>query len=139
IALGVVVVTLSLLGLSLSTSVWPALLFCGLVGFGLILVLSTGQSVIQLGAAEHNRGQIMGIWAMALCVAVPFGNLLAGPAADLWGERAVLLVLGVICGGTALVLFGLLRPWNLLPEKSKPIAEANSVIYVRDDDHTHGT
>jgi MFS family permease len=139
IALGVTFVTLSLLGLSLSGNVWPAILFCGLVGFGLILVLSTGQSVIQLGAAENNRGQIMGIWAMVLCGAVPLGNLVAGPAADLWSERAVLAVLGVVCGATVLLLFGLLRPWNLLPEVSRPITDASDGVYARHDDHTHGT
>jgi MFS family permease len=139
IALGVGLVTLALLGLSMSTYVLPAIVSCGLAGFGLILVLSTGQSVIQLGAAENNRGQIMGIWAMVLCGAVPLGNLLAGPAADLWTERAVLLALSIVCGGTALALFGLLRPWNLLPEISKPIAKVSSGDYPCHDDHAHGT
>jgi len=121
----------------LSSNVWPAILFCGLVGFGLILVLSTGQSVIQLGAAENNRGQIMGIWAMVLCGAVPLGNLVAGPAADLWSERAVLAVLGVVCSATVLLLFGLLRPWNLLPETSKPLTDGSGGLY-RHEDHRHG-
>jgi MFS family permease len=104
IGIGVCVVCTALLGLSLMGSLVPAIGCCALLGFGLILFLATTQSVIQLGADEHNRGQIMGIWAMTQSGALPFGNLLAGPAADYLGVPLVLRIQGVACGVAALGL-----------------------------------
>jgi hypothetical protein len=45
---------------------------------------------LQLGAGEHNRGRIMGIWLMVLSGAQPAGNLFAGLIADAWGVPQVL-------------------------------------------------
>jgi MFS family permease len=50
---------------------------------------------MQLGASEHNRGLIMGIWLTVLAGAQPTGNLVAGWCADHYGIEAVLLVEGV--------------------------------------------
>jgi MFS family permease len=105
---GVGLVTVALLGFGICVQVWLALVLCGILGFGLILLLATGQTIVQLSAGEHNRGQIMGIWAMVLSGAVPLGNLVAGPAADWWNERAIMVLLGVACGVTALGLYLLL-------------------------------
>src|SRR5207244_1391014 len=105
IAVGVVLVTTALLGLSLAGDILLAVCFSGLIGFGLILFLATSQSVFQLSSEEHNRGRIMAIWAMVLSAAVPLGNFLAGPAADEWGLSPVLAALGLACG---LVPIGLL-------------------------------
>jgi MFS family permease len=104
IGIGVAVVSTALLGLSLVGSLLPAIGGCALIGFGLILFLATTQSVIQLGADEHNRGQIMGIWAMMQSGALPLGNLLAGPAADYLGVPLVLRIQGIACGVAALGL-----------------------------------
>ena len=88
--------------------------FCALIGFGLILVLSTAQSVVQLSASEHNRGQIMGVWAMVLCGAVPLGNFLTAPLAEIWGAPAVLLLLGSVSGAATLLLLAVFRPWRTM-------------------------
>jgi MFS family permease len=129
IAIGVCLVTIALLGLSLSTFLLLALCCCAFLGFGLILLLSTTQSVIQLSAGEHNRGQIMGIWAMVLSGAVPLGNLLAGAAADLWTEPVILFTQGVVCGGTAVLLYSIFRPWlranRELPPPTEILAQAS--------------
>jgi MFS family permease len=75
-----------------------------LIGFGLICFFATCQSVVQLSADTANRGRIMGIWAMSWSGAMPLGNLLVGPAADLWGVATMLLALGLGLGSVALVL-----------------------------------
>jgi predicted MFS family arabinose efflux permease len=113
IAGGAAIVTIALIGLSQSTNILMAVATCAAIGFGLILVLSTAQSVVQLSAGEHNRGQIMGVWAMVLCGAVPLGNFLTAPLADLWGAPAVLLLLGCLAGAGALLLLALFRPWQI--------------------------
>jgi MFS family permease len=111
ITVGVAVIAFALIGLSFARHLAGAVVACGSIGFGLILVLSTSQSVMQLSAGKHNRGQIMGIWAMVLSGAVPLGNFLTAPVAELWGAPRILLLLGTLCGGTSLVLLMTFRPW----------------------------
>ena len=41
--------------------------------------------------------------------AVPLGNLLSGPAADVWGEPIVLRVQGLGCAACAVAVFALFR------------------------------
>jgi MFS family permease len=103
IAVGVVMAGTGLTGLALADRLWLAFAVCIVLGFGLIMFFSTSQSVIQLGAGEFNRGRVMGIWAMVVSGAQPLGNLLAGPAADHWGEQAVLAALAMILAGAALL------------------------------------
>jgi MFS family permease len=112
ITAGVIIVTGGLLGLAFAPNIWSAVLFAALIGFGLILFLATSQSVFQLSSEEHNRGRVMAIWAMVLSGAVPFGNLLAGPAADLFGLTPVLAGLGLACGTVPIILVILLPPWR---------------------------
>jgi MFS family permease len=109
IRLGVAMVSLALVGLGVVENLIGAIVCCGLLGCGLILFLATSQSVVQLSTGDHNRGRVMGIWAMMLSGAVPLGNLIAGPAADQWGVPLILCLLGVACGASALGLLILFR------------------------------
>ncbi len=112
IGTGVTVVTVALFGLSLTTDLLAATVLAALVGFGLILFFSTGQAVMQLSADDHNRGQLMGIWAMVLSGGVPLGNLIVGPAADRWGVPLALRGQAIVCGGAALTLMVLRQVWR---------------------------
>jgi MFS family permease len=112
IAAGVVIVTAATLGLAFSPNILTAVLCAAMIGYGLILFLATSQSVFQLSSEEHNRGRVMAIWAMVLSLAVPLGNLLAGPAADAWGLTPVLAGLGLACGLTPILLLWAIRPWE---------------------------
>src|SRR5262249_37781602 len=87
-----------------ATHLWQAQVFCVTLGFGLIMYLSTSQGIVQLGAAEYNRGLIMGIWAMVQSGGLPLGNLVAGDAADRFGEARTLKTFAWISGISALVL-----------------------------------
>ncbi len=100
---GVLASILSLAGLALVPRLSVAVACCALSGAGLILFFATGQGMMQLGAGEHNRGRIMGIWLMVLSGAQPAGNLFAGIAADAWGVPYVLglQALGIIAAATA--------------------------------------
>lgn len=111
IAGGVGIIAAGLIGLSMVQTRWPAVACCAAIGFGLIMFMATGQSVVQLGARSHNRGRVMAIWAMVLSGAAPVGNVLAGRAADHFGEPIVLRVLGVSCAAAAVMLWLLLRLW----------------------------
>jgi MFS family permease len=119
IGTGLCSVTLALFGLCMAASLSFAIACCALLGFGLILFLSTSQAAVQLGAADYNRGLLMGIWAMVQSGGVPLGNLLTGPAADRWGESTILLIQGSLCalasGGLA-GSFLILKRFNTLAQ-----------------------
>ncbi len=87
---GLVLVCLALIGLSATRVPWVATGCCGLFGFGMILFFATGQTAIQLGTADADRGKVMGVWAMMLSAGVPLGNLVFGPAADAFDVPTVL-------------------------------------------------
>jgi MFS family permease len=124
---GVIIISAALVGLSLAGTLITAAVACACIGYGLILFLATSQSVVQLSSNDDNRGRIMGIWAMTQSGAVPLGDVLAGPAADLGGSvRLVLLVEGLACAAAAFGLVGLFR-WRRLAsevEVSIPIVDA---------------
>jgi MFS family permease len=80
------------------------MLCSGLVGVGLVLFFATSQAAFQLSATDQNRGRVMGIYSIVLTGANPLGNLLSGPAADHYGERLVLRVLGCAILGVALLV-----------------------------------
>jgi MFS family permease len=104
---GVCIIGAALAGLSWVESLEAGVVCCALVGFGLILFFPTSQAVVQLSASDYNRGRLMGIWAMVQSGALPLGNLLAGPAADAWGERHVLRTEGLTCAAAALIVIGM--------------------------------
>ncbi len=106
---GVVLGVVSLLGLAQAHALSLAVFFCALSGCGLILFFATAQAAMQLGADEHNRGRIMGIWLMVLSGAQPAGNLVSGTLADDWGVPAVLLLqsAGIALAVAGVALLGL--------------------------------
>lgn len=118
VGIALALISLGLVGLSLAHSLAPAVAACAVIGFGLILFFATTQSAIQLGAGDHNRGRIMGIWAMILSGAVPLGNLLSGPAADVWGEPIVLRVQGLGCAACAIAVFAFFRARQRIAAKA---------------------
>jgi MFS family permease len=112
IGTGVVLTAAALVALSWAESLPLAVASCVGVGYGLILFMATSQAVIQLGAGDHNRGRIMGIYSMVLSGAQPLGNLLFGPAADSLGEPVVLRFEGLGLGLGALGVLALLVVWT---------------------------
>jgi predicted MFS family arabinose efflux permease len=101
---GLVATAVALAGLSVTRSLPVAAGCCVLFGFGMILFFATGQTVVQLGTADADRGKVMGVWAMMLSAGVPLGNLVFGPAADVFTVPPVLAVqAGVISLAAALL------------------------------------
>jgi predicted MFS family arabinose efflux permease len=100
--MGLASVSIGLFGLSQARTLVLASSCCGLFGFGMILFFATGQGAVQLGAANEHRGKIMGFWAMMLSGGAPIGNLIFGPAADVWGVTSVIVAQGVMMAGATL-------------------------------------
>jgi predicted MFS family arabinose efflux permease len=95
---GLCSVCLGLFGLSQARTLFLASGCCAMFGFGMILFFAAGQGAVQMGAANEHRGKIMGFWAMMLSGGAPIGNLIFGPAADVWGVTPVIAVQGLMMG-----------------------------------------
>lgn len=98
---GTVLACGGLVGLAFAGTLAGAFGFAMLLGFGLILFLSTGQSTLQLSVTDAVRGRVMALWAMTLSAGAPIGHLLAGFAAQRYPVPDILLVLAGGVGGCA--------------------------------------
>ena len=87
---GVALAAAGLASLSQAAGLGQAAACCATAGLGMILFFATGQTAMQLGSDEGNRGRIMGVWLMVLAAAHPLGHLAAGTLADRFGVRPVL-------------------------------------------------
>jgi MFS family permease len=83
----------------------PAILACVLLGFGMVLYLSTGQSTLQTSVPNAVRGRALAIWAMMLSASSLPGHLIAGEMARNHPIPRVLLVMLV---GVAVAIAGLM-------------------------------
>jgi predicted MFS family arabinose efflux permease len=113
LAFGVLTAATGLLGLSLAANLQAAMLCCGLAGLGLVAFFATSQGVVQLSAGDENRGRVMGIYSIVVSGLVPVGNLIAGPAADRWGEDFTirLQALAILAAGA------LIAVWSFGPRR----------------------
>ena len=118
-ALGMLLAGVGLFTLGVSNSMLFALPSTILFGAGMILFFATSQGLVQLGAGNTHRGLVLGVWSMMLCSMVPMGNFLAGPLADLFTVRHVMLSQAVLIW-ILLMLFVLIKT---RPIVSKPLAE----------------
>lgn len=94
--------------LIISIIAWPAILigfsFSGLYAVSLLLLLLTGiaqgiamaliQALILTRSSEEMRGRVSGARAMAIGT-LPFGSMLAGAGASIWGAPTILITISV--------------------------------------------
>jgi len=101
---GLIVAATGLATLAGTQSLPIATLSCVLFGYGMIMFFATGQSAVQLGTGDADRGKVMGVWAMMLSAGVPLGNLIFGPVADVVGITRVIAVQAATISVAAVVL-----------------------------------
>ncbi len=70
----------------------------GVCGFSIFRTLSAVNTLVQTSIEDEYRGRVMSLYSMSVVGMAPFGNLLAGVAADVAGPRAT------VCGGALLAL-----------------------------------
>jgi MFS family permease len=99
----------SLVLFSLSETFWLSAALLVPVGFSMILMLSTSNTIIQALTPDALRGRVMAAYMMAFLFASPVGALLAGWVSGLIGVPATVALGGVGCMLSA-ALFGLRLP-----------------------------
>jgi MFS family permease len=66
-------------------------------GFGMMVLLTSSNSILQTIVDEEKRGRVMSLYTMAFMGTVPFGNLLHGILASKIGAQNTLLAGGICC------------------------------------------
>ena len=68
-----------------------------LTGFGMIVQIASGNTILQSIVEEDKRGRLMSIYATAIIGMAPIGNLFAGALASRIGAPETLIVSGLAC------------------------------------------
>jgi MFS family permease len=90
-------------------------------GFGMMMQMTSSNTVLQTIVDDDKRGRVMSFYTMAFMGTAPFGSLLAGSLASTIGAPATLMIGGASC------IIGALFFARQLPEIKKIIHP----IYVR--------
>jgi len=106
--------SLMLLLLALTQNYYVALVFLAVAGWGMLLYLSTSNTVVQTSVADGMRGRVMGIWTLMFGGMMAVGGLAAGVISHWLGVPLTVALGGATCGTAALVTCWLVRrsPFN---------------------------
>lgn len=109
LAVGLVCFGGGLVALGLSRSAAFSLLVLPAVGFGMLSLLSSANTIVQADTPEGMRGRVMALYTTVLTGVFPFGALLCGAIAESVGVGPTIAV-----GGAITVLCGMLL-WRRIP------------------------
>ncbi len=98
----IIVIASSLFGVgliifSLSRVLWLSLLLMPLTGFGMMVQMTSSNTILQTIVEEDKRGRLMSFYTMAFMGMVPFGNLLGGSLASTIGAPETIMIGGLSC------------------------------------------
>ena len=94
-------------GIGLAGFAWsrwlPGMLaFAALAGFGLILYVSSTNTLIQLTVEDRYRGRAMALYTLFFVGTSPIGSLIAGAVAERWGAPVATSLCAIVLMGGAL-------------------------------------
>jgi MFS family permease len=116
---------MGLLSFSFSRSLLLSLLCMVLVGFGMISLMATSNTVLQTIVEDDKRGRVMSFYTVSIMGMAPFGSLLFGSLAGRIGAPATLAVGGSLCLAGAAVFY---RRLPALREMVRPIYVRMGII-----------
>lgn len=109
IAAGLLTYGLGLVGLGLSNSAALTLCVLPFVGFGMLSLLSSANTVVQTDTPEAMRGRVMSLYTTVLVGLFPLGALLCGAVAERVGVGPTIAAGGAITAASGVWL------WRRLP------------------------
>jgi MFS family permease len=107
-----------LMGFSLSRWLPLSLFWLAVVGLGGVLLMASGNTLLQSLVDEDKRGRVMSIYTMAFSGTMPLGNLAIGAIAEPLGAPLTLALTGVV---TFLIAFGFYRKLPQLRLAAAPL------------------
>ncbi len=87
----------SLILLSFSSSLTLSLIILFFVGLGMMVQITSSNTLLQSIVEEKMRGRVMGLYSMAFIGLSPFGAMMAGTLADLIGAPLTVAIGGALC------------------------------------------
>jgi MFS family permease len=123
---GIGIFLAGLMGLGLCRNYYAALVFMFLAGFGMVTLLSTGNSLLQLNVTDALRGRLMSLFGLIVMGFAPVGSMIYGVAAHYIGPGTAISggsLLAAICAGAVLLRYPELRHFaftELEPPESTP-------------------
>jgi MFS family permease len=90
-----------LIGFSLSRLLPVSIAFMTVVGFGMMVLMASTNTVIQTIVDEEKRGRVLSFYTMSFLGTAPFGSLLAGWLSSRIGAPHTVLMSGLLCVATA--------------------------------------
>jgi MFS family permease len=116
---------IGLIGFSFSRVFWLSAAMMVVTGFGMMVQMTSTNTVLQTIVDEDKRGRVMSFYTMAFMGMVPFGSLFAGSLASAIGTPETTMIGGMSCilGG---LLFG--RKLPAFREMVRPIYRERGII-----------
>lgn len=96
--------SICLVAFSLSRILWLSMAILVFTGFGMIAQMASYNTILQTIVHDDKRGRVMSIFMAAFMGVVPFGCLLAGSLADLFGAPNTLAIFGILSLVGSLIL-----------------------------------
>jgi len=96
--------SLSLIAFAFTTKLWMGMMCLSLAGFFEMIFLTTNMTLLQLSIPSALRGRVMGIVSLRYGLS-PIGAFIAGLGADMIGPSVTTIILSVIAGAIALIVF----------------------------------
>ncbi len=82
---------------SLSHFFMLSLVLMAITGFGMIMQMTSSNTILQTVVDDDKRGRVMSFYTMAFMGTAPFGSLMAGAAANYIGAPNTLIIGGIAC------------------------------------------
>jgi MFS family permease len=113
--------------MAFSASGLPALslLLITFTGFGQLVLMASGNTLLQTIVDEDKRGRVMSFYTMAFFGTAPLGSLMAGALAERIGASATLFLGGLVCLGAAAIFS---RALPRLREQVRPIYVRQGIL-----------
>jgi MFS family permease len=99
----------ALIAFAFSQVFWLSMLLMLLVGFSMMQVIASGNTILQTIVDEDKRGRVMSFYTLAFIGAAPIGSLVAGALANQIGAVPTVVVCGLLCIIASLWFFGRLE------------------------------
>ena len=108
-----VILGFGLIGLAFVHKVWLALVLLFYIGFGMVVIIASCNTLVQYLVADDKRGRVMSLYTMAFMGTTPIGSLCGGAIANEIGVphtfllAGLIMIIGAIVFGTKLKYFKL--------------------------------
>ena len=99
----------ALIAFAFSQTFWLSMVLMLVVGFSMMQVIASGNTILQTIVEEDKRGRVMSFYTLAFVGAVPIGSLFAGALANRIGAPSTVIVCGLSCIIASLWFFGRLE------------------------------